>query len=136
MNNPPEAVAKVFTCVLHLLSRIDDAVPVDGKGKLKHDQPWKVAQKLMQNPAAFMATLNEYKALVDSDQIPANNFKNIRHIIEEESFKPEIVYGKSSCAAGVCDWIINITDYYDVVISVEPKKAAVKEANETLAAAD
>lgn len=83
-----------------------------------------------------MATLNEYKALVDEDKIPANNFKNIKHILEEEDFKPDIVRGKSSCAAGVCDWIINIADYYHVVVSVEPKKLAVKEANETLAAAD
>jgi len=35
---------------------------------------------------------------------------------------------KSSAAAGLCDWIVNITMYYDVVISVEPKKAAVAEA--------
>mmetsp|Transcript_27570 Transcript_27570/g.19964 ORF Transcript_27570/g.19964 Transcript_27570/m.19964 type:complete len:229 (+) Transcript_27570:8086-8772(+) len=90
----------------------------------------------MLNPQAFMAQLNEYKALVDDDKIPANNFKHIRTILEEEDFKPEIVKGKSSCAAGVCDWVINITSYYDVVISVEPKKLAVKEANETLAAAD
>ena len=43
---------------------------------------------------------------------------------------------KSAAAAGVCDWIINITSYYDVFVSVEPKKAAVAEAKETLAAAN
>jgi dynein heavy chain len=34
----------------------------------------------------------------------------------------------SPAASGLCDWIINITMYFDVVISVEPKKLAVKEA--------
>ena len=43
---------------------------------------------------------------------------------------------KSSAAAGVCDWIKNITQYYDVFVSVEPKKAAVAEAKDTLAAAN
>ena len=42
----------------------------------------------------------------------------------------------SPAASGLCDWIINITMYYDVVVSVEPKKLAVKEAQETLAAAN
>jgi dynein heavy chain len=43
---------------------------------------------------------------------------------------------KSECAAGLCDFVINITMYYDVVISVEPKKLAVAEAQATLAAAN
>ena len=43
---------------------------------------------------------------------------------------------KSAAAAGVCDWIINITCYYDVFVSVEPKKAAVAQAKDTLAAAN
>ena len=37
---------------------------------------------------------------------------------------------KSSAAGGRCDWIINITMYYDVVVSVEPKKKMVAEAQE------
>jgi dynein heavy chain len=48
--------------------------------------------------------------------------------LEEETFKPEIIKTKSSAAAGLCDWIINITCYYDVVVSVEPKKLKVAEA--------
>lgn len=36
----------------------------------------------------------------------------------------------------MCFWIINITKYYEVVVTVEPKKAAVKKAEETLAAAN
>lgn len=43
---------------------------------------------------------------------------------------------KSTAAAGICDWIINITMYYDVVVSVEPKKIAVAEAQAQLAAAN
>lgn len=44
----------------------------------------------------------------------------------------ENIQKKSSAAGGLADWIINITAYYDVVISVEPKKLAVAEAQATL----
>jgi len=48
----------------------------------------------------------------------------------------ELIQKKSSAAGGLCDWIINITAYYDVVVTVEPKKLAVAEAKATLAAAN
>jgi dynein heavy chain, axonemal len=50
-------------------------------------------------------------------------------------FTPEELANKSSAAKGICDWIINITMYYDVVVSVEPKKKAVAEAEVQLAEA-
>ncbi len=43
---------------------------------------------------------------------------------------------KSKAAGGVCDWIKNITMYYDVFISVEPKKLAVRSAENKLAEAN
>jgi dynein heavy chain len=43
---------------------------------------------------------------------------------------------KSSAAGGLCDFIINITMYYEVVVTVEPKKLAVAKAQAELAAAN
>jgi len=77
-----------------------------------------------------------FKAEVDDERIPAKNFDAIRPTLADETFIPEIVMKSSPAASGLCDWIINITLYYDVVVSVEPKKLAVKEAQETLAAAN
>jgi len=68
--------------------------------------------------------------------VPLFNFNAIRPTLAEESFTPELMKLKSTAAAGLCDWIINITSYYDVVISVEPKKAKVASAKEELAAAN
>ena len=45
----------------------------------------------------------------------------------------ENILSKSSAAAGICDWVRNITDYYDVVVGVEPKKQKVREAKQQLA---
>jgi dynein heavy chain len=77
-----------------------------------------------------------FKAEVDEEKIPAKNFDAIRNVLADERFTPEIIIKASPAAAGLCDWIVNITAYYDVVVSVEPKKLAVAEAQATLAAAN
>jgi dynein heavy chain len=88
------------------------------------------------NPGQFLEILLGFKAEVDADRIPGKNFEAIRGTLADETFTPEVVIKSSPAAAGLCDWIVNITMYYDVVVSVEPKKLAVKEAQETLAAAN
>lgn len=37
---------------------------------------------------------------------------------------------KSNAAKGVCEWVINIVKYWDVIQDVEPKRKALKEATE------
>jgi dynein heavy chain len=128
LQNPPADIAKTFACVLNLLSTIDVNVPVDKKGRLNVENPWKASLKLMSSPQAFLDSLNGFKAYVDGDKVPKQNFDAIRPTLKEETFTPEIIKTKSAAAAGLCDWIINITCYYDVVISVEPKKLKVAEA--------
>jgi dynein heavy chain len=118
-----------------LLATIDPNVPVK-KGKLDAEIPWKACLKLMGNPAALLETLRGFGALVEKDQVPAMNFKAIRPTLAEETFTKELILIKSQAAGGICDWVINITMYYDVVVSVEPKKIAVAEAQEQLAAAN
>ena len=111
-------------------------MPIDKNGKLKTDNPWKTALSLMGNPQQFLDILLGFKAQVDEDLIPAKNFNAIRDVLADEGFTPEIIMKSSPAASGLCDWIINITMYYDVVVSVEPKKLAVAEAQATLAAAN
>lgn len=90
----------------------------------------------MANPQTFLDGLNGFKAFVDADKVPKQNFDAIRNTIKEETFTPELIKTKSSAAAGLCDWILNITSYYDIVVSVEPKKLKVAAAKEELAAAN
>jgi len=136
LKSPPADIAKTFTCVLNILAGNDPAVPVNKKTKkLDTDNPWKVALSLMGNPAKFKEGLEQLKQKIDDDEIPAQNFKANAATLAEETFTPEIIGGKSACAGGLCDFIINITAYYNVVVSVEPKKLAVAEAKATLAEA-
>lgn len=132
LQNPPADVATTFTCVLHLLCTVDPGVPVDKKGRLSVESPWKASLKMMANPQAFLDSLNAFKEKVDQDKVPKQNFAAIRDTLALETFTPEIIFSKSSAASGLCDWIINITCYYDVVVSVEPKKQKVAAAKQEL----
>jgi dynein heavy chain len=136
LKSPPKDIEKTFTACLHLLCKYHKDVPIDKNGKLKTESPWKTALALLKDPAKFLEVLIGFKAEVDADRIPGKNFDAIRGVLADETFTPEIVMKSSPAAAGLCDWITNITMYYDVVVSVEPKKLAVKEAQETLAAAN
>ena len=129
---PPKDIELVFFCVLNLLAVIDPIVPVDKNGKLKAENVWKSSLNLMQNPGALISTLEGYKEKIDEDKVPASNFKGIRSTTSQPDFNPEAILKKSSAAAGICDWVLNITAYYDVVISVEPKKKQVRESQQQL----
>lgn len=136
LKSPPKDIETVFTCVLNLLSGVESIVPVDKNGKLKTENPWKTSLAIMANPQSLLQWLNEFKEKIDQDLVPANNFKAIRPSLADPNFNPTVIKGKSSAAAGICDWIINITMYYDVVVSVEPKKQAVRNAQQKLAEAN
>lgn len=47
-----------------------------------------------------------------------------------------MIAGKNSAAAGLTSFVLNIVTYYDIVITVEPKRQALAEANEQLASAN
>jgi dynein heavy chain, axonemal len=128
LKSPPKDIENVFHCVLNLLCGVDNSVPVDKFGKLKTENSWKTSLAVMANPAALLTTLEGFKEKIDQEVVAANNFKAIRPTLADPNFTKDIIMKKSSCAGGLCDWIINITMYYDVVVTVEPKKQAVRAA--------
>ena len=127
LKSPPKDIVSVFDCVLNLMVCVDPKVP-ESKGKLKTENSWKTALSLLGNPQLFLDNLNAFKEKIDTDKVPAMNFKAIRPVTSQDFFTPEIIKGKSSCAAGLCDWVVNISKYYDVVVSVEPLKASARDA--------
>jgi dynein heavy chain, axonemal len=131
--SPHPAIETVFFCVCQLLAGIHPDIPVDKNKKLKETKTWKISQKLMQDPKGFIDNyLNPFKDKVVAVEVVPHGFKAIRDILAQESFNPTEIGVKSACAAGVCDWVINIVAYYDVVVTVEPKKIAVAAAKEAL----
>ena len=53
-NRPPQAFCTCITAVLHMLAGIDRNIPVDSRGKLKTDDPWRVFQRIVSNDREFV----------------------------------------------------------------------------------
>ncbi|KAF4738460.1 hypothetical protein FOZ63_025846, partial [Perkinsus olseni] len=132
---PPAGVDKVCEACMHLMAGIDPSIEVDKKGKVK-DTSWKGATKMMGNPEKFLESLKAFKGEIDDGNVPGQNISCARPLTEAEDFTVESMKKKSAAAAGLCEWVINIIMYYDVVITVEPKKQSLREANEMLAGAN
>ena len=132
---PPPGVDKVLETCIYLLAGIDTSIEVDKRGKVR-DASWKASQKIMSNPDRFLENLKSYKPLIDEGKIPKANIEMARPLTLESDFTVESMTKKSKAAAGLCEWVINIIMYYEVVESVEPKKKALREATETLRAAN
>ena len=78
-----------------------------------------------------MTNLKEY----DKENIHENCRKAIQPYLANPEFNPEFIYAKSTAAAGLCAWVINIMKFYEVFKEVEPKRLALEDANAELAAA-
>lgn len=63
------------------------------------------------------------------------SFQAIQPFIKDPEFLPETILSKSSAAAGLCAWVINIMKFYEIYVIVEPKRRALAAANAELAAA-
>jgi dynein heavy chain len=135
LTRPPPGVDDITAAVMHIVSGIDPLVPVDKNGRLM-DKSWKAAQKMMGNPQNFLENLTKFKAYIDDCSVPAQNFKAVRPLLALEHFDRDIIFNKSRAAAGLCEWVINIVLYYDVISEVEPKRNALREATEQLADAN
>lgn len=109
---------------------------VQKNGKVK-DASWDACKKqLLGNIQEYIDSLKEMKAHVDNNKVPAMNWKEIRKYLAMEHFNSETIMTKNSAAAGLCSFVVNIVNYYDIVVTVEPKRHALREANEQLSSAN
>jgi len=114
--NPPEMVKFTLEAVCILMDI-----------NIKKD-PWGEAKKLMsQND--FIDSLKTY----DKDNIPKKTMKALMPYYKDERFMPEIVKNQSAAAMCLCAWVRAMVVYDKVAKSIEPKKAALKEAEDSLA---
>ena len=73
-----------------------------------------------------------FKNYIDNQTVPEKNFKAVRQYIALDHFNGETMKVKSRAAQGLCEWVINIVQYYDVVKEVEPKREALRRASQQL----
>ena len=119
--SPAAAIVNVTAAVMCLLS----------KDKVPKDRSWKACKNMMAKVDQFLNDLIHY----DKENIPEHCLKAIQPYLDDEEFDPEFIAKKSSAAAGLCSWAVNIVSFYRVYCDVEPKRLALEEANATLDAA-
>nr|XP_061808009.1 dynein axonemal heavy chain 9-like isoform X2 [Nerophis lumbriciformis] len=120
--SPVAAVTNVTAAVMVLMSP---------GGKVPKDRSWKAAKVMMAKVDAFLDSLIRFK----KENIPEACLKAIQPYLQDPEFQPELVASKSSAAAGLCSWVLNIVKFYRVYCEVEPKRQALNKANAELASA-
>ena len=88
---------------------------------------WKGAQKMMNNPMAF---IDEVKAF-NANEIPDNTLRECDALIALPFFNYETMKGKSTAAANLANWAINCVKYHKIYVKVAPLMAKVEEATRT-----
>jgi Ran GTPase-activating protein (RanGAP) involved in mRNA processing and transport len=132
LQRPPSAVEDVFAACICLLQTKD--MPFK-----KIDTSWQAAKAMMRPPPQFLATMLGFKARIDSGELPKSNFANIQDLLKLEHFNVDFMRRKSSAAARLTDFIININVYNDIVENVEPMHLhlqALEQANQATAELD
>ncbi|MGH0152203.1 UNVERIFIED_CONTAM: hypothetical protein FKN15_022155 [Acipenser sinensis] len=121
--NPPAIVTNVSAAVLVLLST---------SGKIPKDRSWKAAKMYMSKVDDFLQALIHF----DKEHIPEGTVRVVKEeYLRDPEFNPEFVRTKSSAAAGLCAWVINIICFHEVYCEVALKRRALSQANTDLAGA-
>jgi len=115
--NPPEMVQVVMEAVCTLFP-----------GKTGNQVDWASAKKLL-GESDLMKWLFGY----DKDSVSDKTLKKLKKYIENPKFQPDIVAKTSSACRSLCLWVRAIHLYSNVFRTVEPKRAALAEAEASLA---
>jgi dynein heavy chain len=135
MLKPPPGVDDIFGAVMVLLAGINPNIIVQKTGRVREkERTWDAAKKaLLGNVNGFLDELKAFKINIDEGTV---NWKEVRPFLLLDHFVPDIIEKRNNAAAGLCSWVINIVNYYDIVLQVEPKRVALREANAQLEAAN
>merc|ERR1719460_3149669 len=98
----------------------------------KKKQDWRFATKMMNNPQAFLDQIAEF----DANNIPEQSLTNVAPLLAEPFFTYDVMKGKSSAAANLTNWVINIVGYNKIYKKVAPLMEEVRVATETKEAAE
>uniref|UniRef100_A0A3Q1K2D2 Dynein axonemal heavy chain 11 n=1 Tax=Anabas testudineus TaxID=64144 RepID=A0A3Q1K2D2_ANATE len=121
--NPPAIVTNVSAAVLVLLAP---------QGRIPKDRSWKASKMVMSKVDDFLQALVNF----DKEHIPEATVRCVKdEYLSDPEFNPDFVRQKSSAAAGLCAWVINIIGFHEVLCEVELKRMRLSQANADLAEA-
>jgi dynein heavy chain len=131
MKTPPSGVVLTMGAVCLMMEVKPDKIKDPEGGNKKVTDYWGPAKKHLLGDSKFLSKLKVY----DKDNIKPSIMKKIRSkkYIDNPDFMPEKVKKASVAAMGLCQWVRAMEAYDRVAKVVAPKKAKLKESEETLA---
>jgi dynein heavy chain len=99
-------------------------------GKIPKDRSWKAAKNMMAKVDAFLEQLINF----NKENIDNSNLEAVKPYLADPNFNENFIRSKSSAAASLCAWVVNIVQFYYVYCDVEPKRKSLEAANAELAA--
>nr|XP_033782541.1 dynein heavy chain 1, axonemal isoform X1 [Geotrypetes seraphini]XP_033782544.1 dynein heavy chain 1, axonemal isoform X1 [Geotrypetes seraphini]XP_033782545.1 dynein heavy chain 1, axonemal isoform X1 [Geotrypetes seraphini]XP_033782546.1 dynein heavy chain 1, axonemal isoform X1 [Geotrypetes seraphini]XP_033782547.1 dynein heavy chain 1, axonemal isoform X1 [Geotrypetes seraphini] len=127
MQRPPVGVKLVIEAVCIIKGIKPKKVPGEKPGT-KIDDYWEPGKGLLQDPGKFLESLFKF----DKDNIPDVAIKAIQPYIDNEEFQPAAIARVSKACTSICQWVRAMHKYHFVAKGVEPKRQALREAQEDL----
>uniref|UniRef100_A0A8C3UWY6 Dynein axonemal heavy chain 1 n=1 Tax=Catharus ustulatus TaxID=91951 RepID=A0A8C3UWY6_CATUS len=129
LQRPPPGVKIVIEAVCIMHGKKPKKVAGEKLGT-KVDDYWEPGRALLQDPVQFLNSLYDY----DKDNIPDAVIKAIQPYIDNEEFQPAAIAKVSKACTSICQWVRAMHKYHFVAKVVEPKRKALREAEEDLRA--
>ncbi|XP_016065513.1 PREDICTED: dynein heavy chain 1, axonemal [Miniopterus natalensis] len=127
MQRPPPGVKLVIEAVCILKGIKPKKVPGEKPGS-KVDDYWEPGKGLLQDPGRFLEGLFKF----DKDNIGEGVIKAIQPYIDNEEFQPAAIAKVSKACTSICQWVRAMHKYHFVAKAVEPKRQALREAQDDL----
>jgi dynein heavy chain len=102
-----------------------DFVRLGGTGPKVPDF-WDKSKKLVKDYKKLIARLENY----DKDNINPTIIQKIQTYLDNPNFNPDIIKNASNAAEGICKWVIAICKYDIVYKEIQPKRDALKSAED------
>ncbi|XP_032448113.1 dynein heavy chain 1, axonemal [Lynx canadensis] len=127
MQRPPPGVKLVIEAVCIMKGIKPKKVPGEKPGS-KLDDYWEPGKGLLQDPGRFLDSLFKF----DKDNIGEAVIKAIQPYIDNEEFQPAAIAKVSKACTSICQWVRAMHKYHFVAKAVEPKRQALREAQDDL----
>ncbi|ELV10380.1 Dynein heavy chain 1, axonemal [Tupaia chinensis] len=127
MQRPPPGVKLVIEAVCIMKGIKPKKVPGEKPGS-KVDDYWEPGKGLLQDPGRFLESLFKF----DKDNIGETVIKAIQPYIDNEEFQPAAIAKVSKACTSICQWVRAMHKYHFVAKAVEPKRQALREAQDDL----
>ncbi len=127
---PPKKALNIGFCIIHLLYDPNSDFIETEKGGPK--LTWPTFLSLMEIPSRLKEILLGMIEKINEGKVAAKNFKECNNIIISEKLDADGIKSTSAVLVPLFDWINNMLVYYDTIAGIEPKRLALREANEQL----